>query len=186
MNNIFFTSDLHFNHDKEFIYKPRGFNSVQEMNEAIIERWNKVIRDGDTVFVLGDLMLGDSESGLKCLEQLNGNIQVIIGNHDTNKRLAAYSEIDLNIRGYADILKYKKISFYCSHYPSLTSNFEKSDILEKHVINLYGHTHQTNNFFNDNPFMYHVGVDSHDCYPVAIDTIIEEIRYQMNNGGENK
>ena len=31
---IFVTSDLHFNHDKEFLYGPRNCLSVEEMNEA--------------------------------------------------------------------------------------------------------------------------------------------------------
>lgn len=33
---MYFTSDLHLNHDKEFIYKNRGFNSINEMNNTII------------------------------------------------------------------------------------------------------------------------------------------------------
>ena len=44
------------------------------------------------------------------------------------------------------------------------------------VINLFGHTHQTTNFYNDNPYMYHVGVDSHDCYPVLLEDILESIK----------
>ena len=54
---IWFTSDLHFCHDREFLYKPRGFNNVEEMNNAIVERWNNVVGNNDFVFVLGDLML---------------------------------------------------------------------------------------------------------------------------------
>ena len=46
---IYFTSDLHLNHDRDFIYVPRGFNSVHEMNEAIIYNWNNNITEGDTV-----------------------------------------------------------------------------------------------------------------------------------------
>ena len=47
---------------------------------------------------------------------------------------------------------------------------------ECQVINLYGHTHQTHNFYEDRYYMYHVGMDSHDCYPVHIDTILAEIK----------
>ena len=43
------------------------------------------------------------------------------------------------------------------------------------VHNLYGHTHQVVNFYEGNPAMYHVGVDSHNCYPVLLDDIITEI-----------
>ena len=51
---IWFTSDLHFNHDKEFLYKPRGFHNVIEMNESIIEVYNKFISKDDIVYILGD------------------------------------------------------------------------------------------------------------------------------------
>ena len=37
---IYLTSDLHLNHNRGFIYEPRGFHSVEEMNEAIIDLWN--------------------------------------------------------------------------------------------------------------------------------------------------
>ena len=38
MSNIWLISDTHLNHDREFIWKARGFSSVEEMNNAIIER----------------------------------------------------------------------------------------------------------------------------------------------------
>ena len=38
MSNIWLISDTHFNHNKDFIWSPRGFNSVWEMNEVIIEK----------------------------------------------------------------------------------------------------------------------------------------------------
>ena len=48
------------------------------------------------------------------------------------------------------------------------------------IINLYGHTHQKSNFYMDNPTMYHVGVDSHNCYPVEINDIITDIKNQID------
>ena len=50
---IFLTSDLHFNHDREFVWKVRGFTSVQEMNETIVKNWNSVVNPDDDVYVLG-------------------------------------------------------------------------------------------------------------------------------------
>ena len=34
---IYFTSDLHFNHDRDFVYVPRGFQSVDEMNQTLFK-----------------------------------------------------------------------------------------------------------------------------------------------------
>ena len=47
------------------------------------------------------------------------------------------------------------------------------------MIGLYGHTHQKSNFYQDIPFMYHVGLDSHDCYPVSFEQIIIDIRNKI-------
>ena len=70
-------------------------------------------------------------------------------------------------------LEYNGYHFYLSHYPTFTANLEKES-LKKCIINLYGHTHQKSNFYNDIPFMYHVGVDSHNCTPVLLDDVIAE------------
>ena len=39
---IYLASDLHFNHDKPFIYEPRGFTNVYDMNRAIIKNFNSI------------------------------------------------------------------------------------------------------------------------------------------------
>lgn len=176
MGNIFATSDLHLGHNKDFVWGARGFKSIEEHDAEIIKRWNEVVTAEDDVYVLGDLMLGDNAAGIAKLKQLNGNIHIIYGNHDTNNRQTMYATELPNrfeICGFATTLKYKKKSFYLSHYPTLTANMD--DNSHTMVHNLYGHTHQVVNFYEGNPAMYHVGVDSHNCYPVLLDDIITEI-----------
>lgn len=175
---IWVTSDWHFNHDREFIWKPRGFSSVNEMNEAIVEKHNEVVKLDDTVYTLGDLMLGpDREAGLALIKRLNGNIIVIAGNHDTSQRTEMYKSLGLPVY---DALRIKEngYHFYLSHFPTMTANLEKEH-LKQCTLNLYGHTHQTTNFYNDIPFMYHVGVDSHNCYPVELSQIIEDMKAKV-------
>ena len=41
---IYFTSDLHIGHDRDFIWKERGFSSVEKHNEEILKRWNEVVK----------------------------------------------------------------------------------------------------------------------------------------------
>lgn len=179
MSKIFLTSDTHFGHDREFIWKVRGFNSVQEMNEIQISKWNSVVNDQDDVYVLGDLMLGDT-SNIKYLERLKGRLHIVLGNHDTSNREKMYRKLS-NVVEVAEVgirLKYKKHHFVLTHYPMMTGNLEKES-LKQMSLNLYGHTHQVSNFFNDMPFMYHVGVDSHSCYPVLLDNIIEEMHNKV-------
>lgn len=89
---IWFTSDTHFGHQKDFLFGPRGFASSEEHDVAIIKNWNSIISPDDEVYHLGDVMLGDNEHGIKCLEQLNGRIHILIGNHDTDTRIQLYKQ----------------------------------------------------------------------------------------------
>jgi calcineurin-like phosphoesterase family protein len=175
MSKIFLTSDTHFGHDREFIWKVRGFNSIKEMNETIVQKWNDTVSAEDDVYVLGDVILGDP-SNIEYVKRLNGKLHIVLGNHDTANREKMYRELP-NVVEVAEVgirLKYKKHHFVLTHYPMMTGNLEKES-LKQITLNLYGHTHQMSNFYNDMPFMYHVGVDSHDGYPVLLDDIIEEM-----------
>lgn len=182
---IYLTSDLHFNHNREFIWKARGFTSVQEMNEEIIKRHNALVRPDDDVYILGDSSLGGGDEQILAankalIEQLNGKLHIIRGNHDTDRRVAMYASCK-NVVGpilYADMIHYKGYHFYLSHFPTLTGNLEKES-LKQCTCNLFGHTHQTTNFHMDMPYLYHVGVDSHDCKPVLLDDIIKEMEAKV-------
>ena len=152
------------------------------MNEKIITRWNSRITKDDDVYVLGDLVMGGVEN-VELLKQLNGKIHIIYGNHDGPKKREAYSELENVVEcGWANMIKYKKYNFYLSHYPTITDNEDIGEIVspKECVINLFGHTHQFDDFYDTNDGynfrMYHVGVDSHDCFPVPIDEVIEEIK----------
>ena len=179
---IWLTSDTHFCHDREFVYGPRGFTNIEDMCEAIVERWNSVVKPEDIVYHLGDIMLNDNVKGMEFLKRLNGQIYIMRGNHDTNTRVNLYTEAPnvFDCGDYARVIKYGKYHFYLSHYPTMTSNLENNAHISEHIINLYGHTHQMDNFYQDIPFMYHVGMDSHDCYPVDLDTVIEDIKTKVN------
>lgn len=178
MGKIYFTSDWHFGHDREFIWGARGYANVDEMNAEQIRKYNEIITDEDDVYVLGDLVLGDIDKGIECLKQLKGKIHVCLGNHDTSRREKIYRELGYEVC-LADRLKYKKLNFYMSHFPTDGTNLNVENMWETYLC-LYGHTHQTTNFYKDNPYMYHVGVDSHNGYPVALENIIEDIKTEMN------
>lgn len=177
MSKIFITSDTHFGHDRGFLYEPRGFKSIQEHDETIIWNWNSVVKPDDTVYHLGDVMLGNNEHGMECLQRLNGQIKLIRGNHDTDARMKLYETLpNIEVLGWATVIKYKKYNFYLSHHPTLTSNLEKSGHLREHLINLFGHTHQQNKFFMSIPYLYHVGLDSSECTPILLDDAIEDMK----------
>ena len=182
---IWFTSDMHLGHDKDFVTKARGFETVEEMNAEIIRRWNERVYPDDDVYVLGDLTLGDVEEGIRLIAKLNGYLHIMRGNHDTDKKVERYLELPNVVSvQYADVLKYGKAVFWMGHYPTITANYDDDKPWVKHVVCLFGHTHQEQPFYNDNPYMYNVGMDAHNCTPITIDEIIADIRKkkeELNN-----
>ena len=49
MSKVWITSDWHLNHNKEFIYKARGFETVSDMNKAIIQNHNQSVAMDDHI-----------------------------------------------------------------------------------------------------------------------------------------
>ena len=183
---IWFTSDLHIGHNKGFLYEPRGFKNIYDHDQAIIDNWNSVVKEEDLVYVLGDLMLNDNDYGRKIFNQLVGQKIIIYGNHDTDARLNFYQEL----RGVqevkiADMIKIGKHRFYLSHYPTYTACFDKKP-LNKHLINLSGHTHYKDKFFEDNPYIYNVALDAHDMKPVTYEEIIQDIQNYLQDLNKTK
>ena len=174
---IYFTSDLHFCHCKPFLYEPRGFKNVYEMNQAIIKNWNSVVSVTDDVYVLGDLMLLNNVEGASYIKQLKGQIHIILGNHDSEARQVLYSNFYNVVEiCWSKMLKYDGYHFYLSHYPALTSNWDQDKPLKARVVSLCGHSHTKDPFMNwDLGPIYHVELDAHNNTPISIEDIIKDI-----------
>lgn len=178
MSNIFLTSDTHFGHDKEFVYEARGFKSIGEHDEILVENFNKMVKRGDEVYHLGDVCLGDDKKSIEYLKRLHGNIHIILGNHDSDRRMELYKKcpnvVDVV---FADRIRVGKQVIFLSHALSETYIIGKK--LERTMINFFGHTHQEDSPFVDGiPYAYNVGVDCHDNKPVALEQAILDIRKQ--------
>lgn len=138
-HEIFFTSDTHFFHPR--MVNQRGFPSFEEMHEVIIRNWNNVVSTSDEVYLLGDFSFGNVSDSIAILEQLNGHIHFIKGNHDKTA-----DKIKHLFESYAD---YKHLKVYdnetkmqqrimLSHY-----SFQVWDASHHGSWNLYGHSHGT-------------------------------------------
>ena len=174
-NKTYFISDLHFGHDKDFIYEFRGFSSIKEHDEKIIENFNSVVTDEDDVYILGDLMLGDQDHGIECLQRLKGKLHIVRGNHCTNKKTERYKELSnvVELIGWATVIKHKKWNFYLSHYPTCVGNGDDS----VKMWCICGHTHTENKFSDIDKKCYHVEPECQNNFPVEIEKIIEDIQY---------
>ena len=175
---IYITSDFHFCHNKEFLYKPRGFSSIEEMNIVLVENYNNIITPEDKVYILGDCMLNDNETGIKLLSQLKGHKYLAIGNHDSDARIDKYRAAGLfeDIQ-FAYRFTYHKWNFYATHYPTITYN--PNDLPR---TCLCGHTHTTNKFSQWDIGCYNCGLDAHANMPISIEQIIEDIKEIKING----
>lgn len=147
------------------------------MNETQLTRFNEVVGPNDVVYILGDVTLGLIENSLEYLKQLNGEIHIIRGNHDTDARVEVYKSLGWTVE-WADVIHWKKYCFYLSHYPTITANVDDRGFAQR-IFNLHGHTHQTDNFCYNTPYVYHVGVDSHAGYPVSADQIITDMKNEV-------
>lgn len=79
-----FISDTHFSHTNIIRYTGRPFESVEEMDQALINNWNACIDNNDQVFFLGDFGLGSINHLQGIYSQLKGDKICIRGNHDKN------------------------------------------------------------------------------------------------------
>ena len=180
MSELYITSDTHFCHVKDFLWRPRGFECVEDMNETIVENWNSIIGKEDTIYHLGDICLTDTEAAIPYIQRLNGHIIWIRGNHDSDNRIHDVLESCHNVKmvsdnwntAWATVLQDGKWRYYLSHYPTLTGNHEEW----RRVVNLCGHSHTQDRWVDWDKMCYHVEMDAHDCYPVSIDQIKVEIK----------
>lgn len=103
-NRTFVISDTHFSHQNILSFtdgkKPlRPFDTMEEMNEFMIEKWNSVVTENDTVIHLGDIVF--AQTGFECLGKLNGKKIALMGNHERHK-LSKYLEYFSDIRAYKE------------------------------------------------------------------------------------
>lgn len=93
---FFLTGCTHWSHAKDFIYKVRGFNSIEEHDATLKERWNKKITTNDVVFHLGDNIFGEGakDKFIKLLNELNfKTIYASGGNHTAAFRQLYFEQL---------------------------------------------------------------------------------------------
>ena len=113
------------------------------------------------------------------IARLKGHKHIIIGNHDTINKIKNYQEYcGIYHIDYATMIKYRKYSFYLSHYPTLCANYDDG----KKIWNLHGHTHSKEKF-SDFSQCYNVALDAHNNFPIEIEDIINDIKEKKGGAG---
>jgi len=179
-----FTSDLHFGHANIIEYSGRPFTGAEEMNEALIERWNAVVDHGDTVWVLGDVAMGRIADTLPLVGRLHGRKLLIAGNHDrcwegNGERSHEWVDRYLDA-GFAEVmqgvvpLNVGRHEVIASHFPYRGDSQDFDRYPEYRPIDdggwlLHGHVHEQ---WRQRDRMINVGCDAWDCRPVAEATLV--------------
>lgn len=149
---MFVVSDTHF-FDQNMLgiddFAPRPFETVEEMNNTIVKNWNSRVSDDDVVFHLGDIAvnytkpprIGD-EQVLEILQELNGRLVLVKGNHDRRDLFKWLARNNYDIGGkpkfefhdVGKLIKYNHQQLYMTHYPMMLG-------IAPQILNLHGHIH---------------------------------------------
>ena len=139
MKNMFFVSDTHWGHKNIIKYSNRPYENVAEMNEALIQNWNALVKPADEVWHLGDFAFMQFPEFKDVLRQLKGNIHFVRGNHD---QMISQNKFEIlntgkikTIQDYAEV-KIAGTMLVLFHYGQRVWN-------KSHYgsIHLYGHSH---------------------------------------------
>jgi len=177
--DIWVISDTHFRHSNilkftdshtKKLVRP-GFSDVDEMDEYMIQQWNSVVKEGDIVYHLGDVLIGDIEWFKKNWPRLKGSKRLIVGNHDDIKFLSSggfFKKIGM-------WRMFTEFGLILSHVPLHTSNLlrllDKTKIYPDDAIellNVHGHIHQHKS--PDGPYK-NVSVEAINYTPVNIEQL---------------
>jgi len=172
--DIWVISDTHFDHANILTFsdkvgKPcRGsFADVEDMNEQMIANWNSVVKPGDKVYHLGDVVFGTRKQEWmdKNFPRLNGQKRLVVGNHDNIKFHAAggwWGKIEL-------WRMFPEFGLLLTHVPVHNSTLGESHRFgDGPMTNVHGHIHQ-----NPSPTPNHrcVSVEQIDYTPINIEEL---------------
>lgn len=164
---IFFTADTHFADEDTLRITGRPFNSVSEMNMALVNNWNKTVQKDDTVYILGDF------GALNYAKFLNGKKIFIKGNreeHIPDSDLKKYFDF-VYTNAIAHVYK-EDYHIVMTHKPIKLPKIKTK--LEPNEIQLFGHIHRTALY---RPYGLNVGVDVNYYTPVSLDDVIKRCEF---------
>jgi len=161
---IFMTADEHYGHANILKFCKRPFDSVEEMDQALIDNHNERVSKDDTTIHAGDFTLKSKEFATSIIKQLNGSHTFLKGSHDYWLPQNHKVRIEQKFNGYFIV-----IDHYCmrtwarSHFNS---------------IHLFGHSH---NKLESIGKSMDIGVDTNNYYPYSLDEIINIMKTKPDN-----
>jgi calcineurin-like phosphoesterase family protein len=159
MAATWFIGDTHFGHEK--VSSIRGFSATDAHDEKLMWQWKRQVKDGDLVYVLGDISSGSRQPELRALdilESLPGRKRLIAGNHDSvasihrtlSPHLKRFNEVFERIGDFGRI-RLERREVLLSHYPYVGDHTDKPRYSQYRLPDLglpliHAHTHSTTRF----------------------------------------
>lgn len=181
-NDIFFTSDSHFSHANIINLCKRPFKDVNEMNEALIEKWNAKVKPNNEVYHLGDFAYRSGPELEDIVNRLNGRIYLIKGNHEkavlSNSKIKSrfewikdYYELSINDKDANNGIQ--KICLF--HYSQRSWNGSY-----RGAWHLFGHSHGN---LDEEPWglSFDIGVDSNNFEPLSYQEVKNIMKTKIPN-----
>ncbi|SCW80339.1 Calcineurin-like phosphoesterase superfamily protein [Paenibacillus tianmuensis] len=171
---IYFTADLHFEHEKIMKHTHRPFRNLEEMHRKLIQKWNQKVSYTDEVYILGDVTMKGGMVANHYLTQLNGTKYLIKGNHDNFVDDEPFDQSHFVwIKDYFE-LKHGNHHFILFHYPILEWHKQRHG-----SIQLHGHIHSNISYnlemLEQGIKRYDVGVDANLYAPVSMEEILKTL-----------
>lgn len=170
-NNTFITSDTHWGHANIIRHCSRPFVDVNHMNKVLVDNHNSLVRPNDNLIHLGDFSFrGDSAETY--LNNLNGNIWFVIGNHDKDLKKFFGNDIKREYNGKTYRILPAESMITIDERSIVLSHYSMRVWYGSHRGNwhLYGHSHGS--LFDDpNSLSMDVGVDCNNYFPFTFDQI---------------
>jgi calcineurin-like phosphoesterase family protein len=158
LERIWFTADLHHNHDGIILMCARPCSQLMH-EEWIVESINSYVKKKDVCYYIGDISFASKIDTERFLDRLNGEKFLIIGNHDKNLRSSSRFTQIIQIKDFTYSKFDINIHIVLCHYPFVTWN--RKPYGSWHISglpwNLYGHVHGR---FNNNGLSIDVGIDN--------------------------
>lgn len=133
MGVVRYYSDPHFHHRNMAI--KRGFADETEMNEFIVQEWNKVVGKKDVTRILGDITM--EKNNYEILNRLNGYKQVILGNHDRPQHIQTLLRYVDSVQSMKYIKDPEYGKFILTHAP-----IHPCELEYRWPVNIHGHVHE--------------------------------------------
>lgn len=174
--DTFFTGDQHYGHKNICRFANRPFTSVEEMNETFIKNHNDTVKPGDVVWFLGDFGFMSQSNIKTVLRRLNGQKNLIIGNHDKPFMKRGRDFIGDGLLNA--IFHYREINIEKQHMVLFHYGMRVWNRAHHGSWHLYGHSHGS---LPPHHKSLDVGVDSKEITPEYRPYAFEEVKRFMQS-----